>query len=110
MVHKRRTAKPNVAQLLQQAAALTPAELEELKAGIDALGAVEQEKQQEMETLEKKEELEVDEHGKPSNQRGYVEEKMINGCGPYRYLRFWSGRKHRSVYLGKAQPDGKNSV
>jgi hypothetical protein len=108
MVRKRRSAKPNVAQLLQQAAALTPVELEELKAGIDALGAIEQAKQQVK--ASKYEVPEVDEHGKPSNQRGYVEEKMINGCGPYRYLRFWSGKKHRSVYLAKAQPDGKNSV
>lgn len=110
MARKRRSVKPTVAHLLQQAAALTLAELEELKAGIDALGAVEQEKQQAMKTIEKQEELEVDEHGKPSNQRGYVEEKMINGCGPYRYLRFWSGKKHRSVYLGKHKPNGKSSV
>jgi len=108
MVRNRRSAKPNVAQLLQQAAALTPVELEELKAGIDALGAIEQAKQQVKASKYKV--PEVDEYGKPSNQRGYVEEKMINGCGPYRYLRFWSGKKHRSVYLGKAQPDGKNSV
>jgi len=55
--------------------------------------------------MREKEELEVDEHGKQATSRVMLEEKMINGCGPYRYLRFWSGRKHR--YLGKTQPDGK---
>ena len=37
--------------------------------------------------------------------RGSIERKMINGCGPYLYLRYWSGGKHRSVYLGKAESD-----
>lgn len=109
MTRKRRSAKLIVAQLLQQAAELTLAELEELKAGIDALVAIEQLQQQVLERQEKQE-LEVDQHGKPSNQQGYVEEKMINGCGPYRYLRFWSGKKHRSVYLGKARSDERSSV
>jgi len=106
MVRKRRSTKPTVAYLLQQAAELTLAELEEFKAGIDALGAIAQQNQQVK--APEKEVPEIDEHGKPSNQRGYVEEKMINGCGPYRYLRFWSGKKHRSVYLGKAQPNRKS--
>ena len=42
-----------------------------------------------------------DEYGKPRNQKGYIELKTINGCGPYRYLRYWDGKTHRSVYLGK---------
>lgn len=37
-----------------------------------------------------------------SGQSGSFELKMINKCGPYKYLRYWSGGKHRSVYLGKA--------
>ncbi|WP_254175294.1 hypothetical protein [Planktothrix pseudagardhii] len=36
---------------------------------------------------------------------GYVELKMINGCGPYRYLRFRSQGQYKSVYLGKAESD-----
>ena len=40
-----------------------------------------------------------------SQGRGSIEKKMINGCGPYLYLRYWSGGKHRSVYLGKAESD-----
>ncbi|HEY9862906.1 MAG TPA: hypothetical protein V6D21_01880 [Candidatus Obscuribacterales bacterium] len=37
-----------------------------------------------------------------STPTGAIEYKMINGCGPYKYLRYWSGGRHRSVYLGKA--------
>lgn len=47
--------------------------------------------------------VERDEHGKPLNQEGYIEEKFINGCGPYRYLRYWDGKTHKSVYLGKKE-------
>lgn len=36
---------------------------------------------------------------------GYVELKMIKGCGPYRYLRFRSQGQYKSVYLGKVEPD-----
>jgi len=37
--------------------------------------------------------------------RGYYEKKIINGCGPYLYLRYRDGKIHRSVYLGKANID-----
>jgi len=42
------------------------------------------------------------------NQRGrrggsYIEEKMINGSGPYRYLRYWLSGKRKSVYIGKLE-------
>ncbi len=40
---------------------------------------------------------------KKGGQAGYVEHKTINGCGPYAYLRFWSGKTHRSTYLGKVE-------
>lgn len=33
--------------------------------------------------------------------RGFIEEKYIRGYGPYRYLRYWYGRTHKSLYLGK---------
>lgn len=38
----------------------------------------------------------------PKTQRGSFERKSINNCGPYLYLRWWSGGKRRSTYLGKA--------
>jgi hypothetical protein len=79
--------KITVDSLLKQASALSIEELRALASGVeglleDALG-------------------ERDEYGKPRGQAGYVESKMINGNGPYRYLRFWQGKTHRSVYLGK---------
>ena len=40
---------------------------------------------------------------KKGGQAGYVEHKTINGCGPYAYLRFWSGKTHKSTYLGKVE-------
>jgi hypothetical protein len=33
---------------------------------------------------------------------GSIELKMIGGCGPYAYLRYWEGGHLRSKYLGKA--------
>jgi hypothetical protein len=79
--------KITVDSLLKQASALSIEELKALANGVeglleDALG-------------------EVDEFGKLRGQTGHVERKMINGSGPYRYLRFWQGKTHRSVYLGK---------
>jgi hypothetical protein len=35
--------------------------------------------------------------------RGCYEKKMINGCGPYLYLRWYSGKVLKSTYLGKAR-------
>lgn len=89
----------NLEDLIRAADALSDAELRQLQAGIDAL--------LEVRNLGDKEEAET-----PKNRtlnldnpklRGSIEEKMINGCGPYRYLRWWSGGKHRSTYLGKVK-------
>lgn len=40
--------------------------------------------------------------GSKGSARGHIEAKIINGCGPYLYLRWWQGKRHRSFYLGKA--------
>lgn len=37
-----------------------------------------------------------------TDKQGSFEHKLIKGYGPYLYLRWWSGGKHRSTYLGKA--------
>jgi hypothetical protein len=85
----RRRSKSNAVQsLLKQAAGLSQGELKALVSGLQGL----------MQT-----EVERDEHGKPLNQEGYIEEKFINGYGPYRYLRYWDGKIHKSVYLGKEE-------
>lgn len=33
--------------------------------------------------------------------RGHIEAKTVNGCGPYLYLRYWSGKTLKSKYIGK---------
>jgi len=33
--------------------------------------------------------------------RGHIEEKTINGCGPYLYLRYWQGKTLKSKYIGE---------
>jgi hypothetical protein len=39
----------------------------------------------------------------PHRERGgHIELKLINGYGPYKYLRRMEGGKLRSIYLGKA--------
>ena len=35
--------------------------------------------------------------------RGHIEEKVINGFGPYLYLRYWHGGHLKSKYLGKKE-------
>ncbi|NJM78232.1 MAG: hypothetical protein HC852_23710 [Acaryochloridaceae cyanobacterium RU_4_10] len=77
-----------VQSLLKKAAGLSQSELRALVSGLQGLMQIE---------------VERDEYGKPPNQEGNIEEKYINGCGPYRYLRYWEGKIHRSVYLGKKE-------
>ena len=43
-----------------------------------------------------------DKPAKPA-ARGHIEAKTINGCGPYLYLRYWSGKTLKSKYIGKAK-------
>jgi len=33
-----------------------------------------------------------------------IEAKLIKGCGPYYYYRWWSDKTYRSTYLGKTLP------
>jgi hypothetical protein len=85
----RRRSKSNaVHSLLKQAAGLSQGELKALVSGLQGLI---------------KPKVGTDRYGKPLNQEGYIEEKFINGCGPYRYLRYWDGKTHKSVYLGKEE-------
>lgn len=40
-----------------------------------------------------------------SGAKGHIEAKTINGCGPYLYLRYWSGKTLKSKYIGKASKE-----
>lgn len=46
--------------------------------------------------------------GKAKGQRGdggrWIDERMINGCGPYYYERWIENGRKRSKYLGKTKP------
>ena len=53
---------------------------------------------------EGKEAQEAAEGKEKAGAKGHIEAKMINGCGPYLYLRYWSGKTLKSKYIGK---DGK---
>lgn len=44
-----------------------------------------------------------EEKGNGKTAKGHVEAKMINGCGPYLYLRYWSGKTLKSKYIGKGK-------
>jgi hypothetical protein len=84
--------------LAPQAAKWNRNELEEMKAIIDGL-------LQAMEsTPQPIEEAVLTNRGRGrKGGTGYVEEKMINNCGPYRYLRYWRAGKRKSVYIGKVE-------
>jgi hypothetical protein len=73
------------------------AELAEMRAIVDAL----------MEASQPEPEPEAvpagNSHSRGTRGGGYFEDKMINGCGPYRYLRFWLSGKRKSVYVGKIE-------
>ena len=74
---------------------LSRVELEELGEMVAALLAV---------TAPEEEEDRVAGNGdKPTKTaaRGHIEEKMINGFGPYLYLRYWQGKMLKSKYIGK---------
>ena len=47
--------------------------------------------------------VDLDRNGDKPAAKGHVEAKMINGCGPYLYLRYWSGKTLKSKYIGKAK-------
>lgn len=47
--------------------------------------------------------------GRPAGS-GYFEDKLINGCGPYRYLRYWKNGHRRSVYVGKLIEETRNTT
>ena len=88
---KRKTPKssPSVEEILQQAAQLCKPELEELLMALKAL----------LEALEEPE-TEADERAVSGSRGGSrIEWKLINGYGPYPYLRFRKDGKYRSYYL-----------
>ena len=82
---------------------LTRSELEDLADIVKRLIAIAGEEQEEEEDDWA---TDVSTNGVTAGGAGHIEYKMINGCGPYAYLRRWQGKKLRSIYLGKVGKDG----
>lgn len=83
--------------IARSATAWSRDELEEMRAIVNGL----------LEALDTESALDKLDQGDQRKQRGprggaYYEDKFIKGSGPYRYLRYWSGGKRKSVYVGKA--------
>jgi hypothetical protein len=100
--------KPTVDSLVQQAYQLPKTEIQRLAEALQAL----------LEAIDVLEGVRVQQEHETSQERtlsltkskairGSIELKIINGCGPYAYLRYWSGGKHRSSYLGKPRKGEK---
>lgn len=45
----------------------------------------------------------TDQGAEKKTARGHIELKLINGYGPYQYLRYWEGKTLKSRYIGKAK-------
>lgn len=85
----------NFREITSRLSELNRKELRELKSIIEALLEIEIKTQNQI--IERR----YNGVGK-SKAGGYVERKMIRGYGPYLYLRYWSRKRLKSVYIGKA--------
>ena len=79
-------------------AALNRAELEELAVMVATLLAPEEDQEE-----PEPENAQAGEVKGGKRGGGYIEAKMINGYGPYLYLRYRVGKSLRSKYIGKPQ-------
>jgi len=95
-----RTAGEQVLHLLR-AAPWDRSDLARIRAVLDELDQelVDQEKEQ-----EQPERLRTASDSRRRLGAGSLEAKLIRGHGPYLYFRYREGRRHRSVYIGKAGP------
>ena len=86
-------------------------QLEELKKIVHMLSlAKEKERQEEIKAEMRREQM-INESFKQARegeevQIGYIEEKMINGFGPYLYFRYWDNGIHKSLYSALRLPLG----
>lgn len=93
---------PTVESILQDCYTLRLEDMMYLRDVLDALIEEQERLEAEPDEWETKREEKMSKTG-ARGSRGNIELKMINGCGPYAYLRFRSGDVHHSFYLGKAK-------
>ena len=97
---------PTMHSVLQDCYQLKLEDLKYLKYAIEVLIDAEEKRLSELEAdsdWEDKREEKMAATG-ARGSRGYIEFKIIKGCGPYAYLRFCKGGTHHSFYLGKLKP------
>ena len=99
MPRRKKRSQPTTEKVLSDCYQLS---LPELKLVRDALLALIECLEQEDLTEEEKKAVTKSKGVGKRGSRGYIEKKIINGCGPYFYLRLKRGETHHSFYLGKA--------
>ena len=93
MPRRKKTSQPTAETVLSDCYQLS---LPELKLVRDALLAlIECLEEEDLTEVEKKAVTKAQGLGKRGS-RGYIEKKIINGCGPYLYLRLKRGETHHS--------------
>jgi hypothetical protein len=93
---------PDLPTLAAQVAQLSKAERAELMAILQAIEQAEDDLSQRVVDRYRKKQEALNRRGIRGG-RGSFEDKYIRGYGPYRYLRYWYGKTHKSVYLGKVK-------
>jgi hypothetical protein len=92
----------NVDVVLSQAYQLTSHELTQLIEGLNQLKEARDAQLDEDEWYEQ-EDQEFERQRQRQGRSPRIEAKIINGCGPYDYLRWWNGKTYKSTYLGKSK-------
>lgn len=93
---------PDLQTLAAQVVHLSRAERAELIAILQAIEQAEDDLSQKVMDRYRKKQAALNRRGIRGG-RGSFEDKYIRGYGPYRYLRYWYGKTHKSVYLGKVK-------
>jgi AT hook motif len=88
--------KLNLRALINKIEKLAPEELQEIQSVIGIL--LKPSSEQSQEDLSSPAQPEKRKRGRPKKYEEYYEWKKINGCGPYRYRRYWDGGILRSEY------------
>jgi hypothetical protein len=88
--------------IVTQALHLSKSERLELMSILQALNEAEETAQHSRNQRQQQKEAALNRKGIRGG-RGSFEDKYINGYGPYRYLRYWYGKTHKSVYLGRVR-------
>ena len=100
MASKAKTPKTSFDEVTSRLGQLSQSELVELG---DMVAALLERHHQFLHVADDDQVADLDRNGDKPAAKGHVEAKMINGCGPYLYLRYWSGKTLKSKYIGKAK-------